>query len=172
MYRKINYLIVLIIIVVTGITIYEYKIASLNLKVTEIWIDDIKFDWDNCSRMYGIDENYKLENINNFKQVCVRYECTSKYLFKNFGDCQLVFDNDADQLSDIIVGSNPDGGEEPIFIKSRKTNSEFTGILINPKEYTDEEIMNKLKNIKIKLVCKKNGKVIAESNSVQLQVNS
>lgn len=120
---------------------------------------------------YGVtEEEIGALKPNNTKIKCViiSYVFDNKLSFKNIEEGKLAFENDK-ELPDIILGTHPDEGFEPLNIRPNRTSKRGITILIDPKEYNNKEIIEMLKNVKIVIVQKTHGKIKIESKPVALE---
>jgi hypothetical protein len=142
--------------------------------INDLRIIDTKMDNKNFVYEYGVSESeLKILKQNDIKLKCVVITCmfNNSSFFKSIDDAQLVFENDKEKPN-IIVGSHPDVGFETLNIKANKTIRRGITILIDPKEYTDEQIIDMLKKVKIVMVQEVKGETKIESKPVALEIGA
>lgn len=175
MRKKIILSIISIILLFLAFYIYETKIMLLTVTIDQLELRDakIKDDFDMLSQRYNMSQNdvERLEkDSGRFKYVGVAFSCDNRSFFKNIEGAEFRFENDQ-ELPDIIIGS-PDIGRFGINVLPNKINKNGINILIDPKDYSDEEIMEILKNVNIIMISKNNGNIKVESKPVSLVVGA
>ena len=161
-----------VIIILT--CIYQSIFISPKLTVKDLQIEDTEIDENNDVYEYGITgEEIEVLKQNNKKIKCVIVSCIfdNKFSFKNIYEAELAFENDK-ELPDIILGTHPDVGFEVLNIRANKATKRGITILIDPKEYNDEEIIEMLKDVKIVIVKKTHGKIEIKSKPVALEAGA
>lgn len=158
-------------IIIILICIYRSIFISPKLTVKDLEIEDAEIDENNDMYEYGITgEEIEALKQNDTKIKCVIIYCAfdNKFSFKNIYEAELAFENNK-ELPDIILGTHPDEGFEPLNIRPNRTSKRGITILIDPKEYNNKEIIEMLKNVKIVIVQKTHGKIKIESKPVALE---
>lgn len=161
-------------IIIISICIYRSIFISPKLTVKDLEIEDIEIDENNDVYKYGItgEEIEAIKQSNKkTKHVIVSCIFDNKFSFKNIYEAQLAFENDK-KLPDIILGTHPDVGFEVLNLRANKATKRGITILIDPKEYSDEEIIEMLKDVKIVLVQKTHGKIEIKSKPVALEAGA
>lgn len=165
----------LLLLIFSIFYIYEVKFNSPMLYVEKIAINNIEKDEriDNISYHFGLNQKEITDlenNENKIKVVEISCRCENKSYFKKVEQGNFIFES-SDKLPDIIMGNKiEDMFITPLHLKANQTIDRTIRILINERDYNNEEIMNKLKNVRIKFVdLGENGEVKVESKSTQLQ---
>lgn len=171
---KKNYklLFTILVLIIISFGVYQYIYFLPRITIDNLELEDQKIDEKNFMYEYGIsgDELVTLKQTNS-KLKCVIISCVfnNRSFFKKIDEGQIAFENDK-ELPNIILGTHPDVGFEVLNIKANKTNKRGITILIDPKEYSDEEIIKMLKDVKIVMVQKTKGKIKIESKPVSLEI--
>ncbi|MDF2884625.1 MAG: hypothetical protein K0R54_5194 [Clostridiaceae bacterium] len=164
----------MIILITISFCIYQFNFILPKIMIDDLRIIDTKIDNKNLVYEYGVSEN-ELEILkqNNIKLKCIVITCifNNSSFFKSIDDAQLVFEDDKEK-PDIILGRHPDVGFETLNIKANKTIRRGITILIDPKEYTDEQIIDMLKKVKIVMVQEVKGETRIESKPVALEIGA
>lgn len=154
--------------------IYEAVLVSPILKINKLRITNAVINNSNLnslSERYGISKEdlEKMEKSENtFKYVIVTCSCKNESFIKEIDDVKFKFDN-IEELPNVIISIHPETGLlTPVNIKPRKTTNFGVSILIDAKDYSDEEIMEMLKAVKITMINNKTGEVRIESEPISL----
>lgn len=173
---KIKYVVPFVIILLFTLCVYESMFIMPILAIEKLsLVDDVVNDrsWDTIEKEYGLNSN-EIENLikNNIKlkKVRISCKCDNKAFFNNIDDVGFIFEKNQ-ELPDIIVGKHPATGFlTPINIKSNKVTHIGIVVLIDQKEYTEEQIIDMLKKVKIVMVREVKGETKIESKPVALEI--
>lgn len=150
--------------------IKESMFSFTKITINDIQLVETKIDENNSAYEYGVNESViktlKKDNIS-LKRAIISCSFNNKSFINDIKDARFIFETDK-ELPSIIVGNHPDVGAFELNIKPNQTFNRGITILINPKCYSDDEIMEMLKNIRIKLITSKNEEIKIESQPISL----
>ncbi len=167
--KKIAIYIVLIISLFLLFLIYDFMVVVPTITVENVRLIDAKtfkeYERSNVFD-YAVNENESrrlIENNIRMKEALITFNCDNSFFFNTFYEIKGVYANPKN-LPPIIVGEKPDmAGVETTNIYSRmhkRKKSHFNmTVLIDPKNYSDLEILEMLKTVEVMITEERKGKI-------------